>query len=524
MSRPGLTPLLGLAAALLAAPTPSQEAASRGPDPRPPTSLLIRGARVIDGSGAPAFDGDVRVADGDVVAIGELAPIPGEPVVDAAGLVLAPGFIDTHSHHDVGLDAHPQALAVISQGITTIVVGQDGTSNSPLATWFQHLEESPPAVNVASYTGHGSLRRAVMGGDYARHATAEEILRMREILRREMESGALGLSTGLNYDPGLYASSEEVIALAEQAAAYGGRYISHLRSEDRDFWRAVEEIIEIGRRTGIPVQISHTKLAMKSLWGQAHRLIERLDLARAEGVDITADLYPYVHWQSSMTLLFPRRNFGDLDEARFVLAEIVPADGIVLARFGANRDYVGRTLAAIAAERGTTPEQTLLDLLAEALHWERQTGHDGESIMAQAMDPADVAVLLAWPHANLCTDGGLGGRHPRGFGAFPKFLAEHGPRVGGLDLETAVHKVSGLAAAHVGLRDRGLVRPGFRADLVLFDPDTIAPAATFEQPQLPAVGIAGVWVNGVRVWAEGGWTGERPGAVVLGPGARPPSP
>src|SRR5262245_1209424 len=225
----------------------------------PASTTLVRHANVIDGSGRPGARRDVRVTGDRIVAVGQLAPVPGERVVDAEGLTLAPGFIDTHSHHDRGLDAARDAIAVVSQGITTIVVGQDG-GGSNLAERFARWESQPVAVNVASYAGHGAIRSRVMGRDFARHATADEVDRMKQLIQIEMDAGALGLSTGLEYDPGIYSAPEEVRALAQVAASAGGRYISHLRSEDRDFWEALDELIAIGRASAMPVQVSHIKL------------------------------------------------------------------------------------------------------------------------------------------------------------------------------------------------------------------------------------------------------------------------
>jgi N-acyl-D-amino-acid deacylase len=484
-------------------------AACTGTPPPPAGSLLIRDARVVDGTGAPERVASVRVEGDRIAAIGALEPLPGETVVDAGGLVLAPGFVDTHSHHDDGLAEMPGAPAVVSQGITTIVVGQDGSSHRPLADWFASLEASPPAINVASYAGHGALREAVLGEDYRRHATAEEVEAMRALLREDLAAGALGLGTGLEYDPGIQSSTEEVVALAREASAAGGRYVSHVRSEDRYFWEAVEEILRIGREAGIPVQISHLKLAMASLWGEADRLLERLEEARAEGVEVTADVYPYEYWQSSMTVLFPDRDFGDLDEARFVLRELATPENVLIGRFEPDPSLVGRTLAGIASDRGVEPARALLDLIAES-----GAGARPESIIATSMATEDVARLLAWEHANVCTDGELDGRHPRGFGSFPRVLAWLVREEKRLGLEEAIRKMTSLAADHVGLAGRGRLVEGAPADLVLFDPATVADRATPEAPQRVSEGIRTVWVNGRAVWDRGAPTGERPGRVL----------
>jgi len=483
-------------------------------------TTLIVNAVVADGTVGPARTASVRVRGDRIADVGELQADPGETVVDAGGRVLAPGFIDTHSHHDRGLNERPGALAAVSQGITTVVVGQDGESHFPLADYFGRLAEHPPAINVASFAGHGTLRARVLGEDYRRPATAAEIAEMRGLLRQELEAGALGLSTGLEYDPGIYSETEEVIALAREAARVGGRYVSHMRSEDRQLWEAVEEIIRIGREAGIPVQVSHMKLAMRSLWGQADRLLQRLDEARAAGVEITADVYPYEYWQSTMTVLFPNRDFDNRESAAFALRELAPPEGLLLARFDPDSSYVGKTVAEIAELRGTDPVTTYMDLIAESQALRQETGESTESVIGTSMDPTDLARLILWPHSNICTDGELAGRHPRGFGSFPRVLRRYVREQGALTLEAAIHKMTGLAAGHMGLEDRGVIRPGAYADLVLLDPAVIADRATPEEPQLVSEGIERVWVNGVEVFADGAPTGARPGRVIRRAGMR----
>ena len=262
-------------------------------EPAPPIctnddGFLITNITIHDGSGSPGVAGSVRVTGGLIAATGDLQACDGEPVVDGGGQVLAPGFIDTHSHADRQIFEYPDALPVVSQGITTIIAGQDGGSRYPLAEFFADFESTPATVNIASYVGHGTLRNQVMGDDFRRTATADEIAQMRAMLASELESGALGLGAGLEYEPGIHSETEEVLELARVAAEAGGRYISHVRSEDRWFEDAIDEIILIGRETGMPVQVSHIKLAMKRLWGSAAEIIAKLDAARAEGINITA--------------------------------------------------------------------------------------------------------------------------------------------------------------------------------------------------------------------------------------------
>jgi N-acyl-D-amino-acid deacylase len=271
-----------LATSLLFACTQEEETVCRNDPP----GFLISNVEIIDGSGSPAFAGSVRVNDGLIADIGDLEPCDGETVIDGAGQTLTPGFIDTHTHADSHLLEYLDALPVISQGITTIIAGQDGGSPYPLEEFFEKLQAAPATINVASYVGHNTLRLEVMGEDFKRTATDEEVELMKQLLSSELESGALGLAAGLEYEPGIHSETSEVLALAQVAADAGGRYISHVRSEDRWFEDAIDEIILIGRETGMPVQVSHIKLAMKRLWGSAADLIAKLDAARAEGIDI----------------------------------------------------------------------------------------------------------------------------------------------------------------------------------------------------------------------------------------------
>jgi N-acyl-D-amino-acid deacylase len=485
-----------------------------------PRPIVIADAQVFDGSGGPPRQVSVRIVGDRIAEVGSFAASPRDALVDARGLALAPGFVDTHSHADAELAEHPDALAAVSQGITTVVVGQDGESPYPLADFFARLGREPVAVNVAAYAGFGTLRRQVLGERFQRPAEPQEVERMRALLRAELQAGALGLSTGLEYDPGIYASTEEVIALARETAASGGRYLSHIRSEDRRFWEAIDEILRIGREAGIPVQISHVKLAMRRNLGETGRLLRILDEARAAGIDVTADLYPYTYWESTLTVLFPDRDFEDREAAAFALSEITTPDDAWLGEYAPNPAYVGRTLREVAALRGSDPATTLIELIRESQAYQARTGRDDvESVVATSMRQSDVEALLRWPHTNLCTDGSLAGSHPRGFGSYPRVLGRYVRERGIVDLATAVHKASALAAAHVGIRDRGTIAPGMPADLVLFDPDRVLDRATPAEPHAVSVGIETVFVNGEIVYERGRTTGRRPGRVIRRPAA-----
>lgn len=496
--------LLLALAACEPAPLPSADVNSR----------LISNVVIVDGSGALRQAGAVRIDAGKIIEVGALEALPGETVIEGGGRVLAPGFIDTHSHADEHLFEQPGALAVISQGITTVVIGQDGGSPFPLLDFRFRLIEQPTAINVAAYSGHNTLRSRVMGDDFRRAATETELFEMSLLLQQDLDAGAIGLAAGLEYDPGIYSQTQEVTTLARVAAASGGRYISHVRSEDRWFEAAIDEIIAIGRAAKIPVQISHIKLAMTSLWGRAPEILEKLDAARAEGVDVTADVYPYEYWQSGMMVLLPERDITNRAEVEFMLREIAPPDGMWFTLYEPQPEYVGMTLSEVAALRGSDPATAFMELIAASEAMSEETGRQTDMIIGTSMRADDVATLIAWPHSNICTDGMLDDLHPRGAGSFPRVLGRYVREQELLPLEEAVRKMSGLAAQHMGIMDRGVIRPGAAADLVLFDPDTVIDNATPQDPQALSSGIIRVWVNGVEVYANGQETGARPGRFV----------
>ncbi|MGH6630994.1 MAG: N-acyl-D-amino-acid deacylase family protein, partial [Burkholderiales bacterium] len=345
-----------------------------------------------------------------------------------------------------------------------------------------------------------------MGKDFKREATAVEIAAMGKLLAADMAAGSIGLSTGLEYDPGIYSSHAEVIALAGEVAAQGGRYISHIRSEDRDQWAAIDELIEIGRVTHMPVQLSHIKIGLVDAWGQAHRFIAKLDAARKQGIEVSADIYPYEYWQSTLTVMFPERNFTDRAAADYALKSLAPPEGLRLSTFRPDPSLVGKTVAEVAAMRGKDASTTLMELIAEA-----PEPFADESVIGTSMAARDVAALMKWDQTNICSDGQMTDRHPRGAGSFARILRKYVREDKLLTLEQAIHKMSGLAAAHMGIADRGVIRPGTHADLVLFDPATIADRATIESPSALAVGVDRVWVNGSLIYANGRATGARPG-------------
>ena len=474
---------------------------------------LIKGARIIDGSGKPSFLGNLRVRGDKIIAIGNLQDNPSDNIIDAKGLILSPGFIDTHSHHDWGLSENRDALAVLTQGITTSIFGQDGGHDFPLEASFKYLRENPVSFNTASYVGHNTLRNEVMGVGNKRKATAAEIDAMKEILRIEMDAGAIGLSTGLEYEPGIYSTTDEVIALAQVAADKGGRYISHIRSEDRYFWTSINEIINIGMVTGMPVQISHIKLAAKKIWGEANKLISILNIARAEGINITADIYPYEYWQSTLWVLLPERDSDDLVEIQSVLDNITPADGIIFMVYGPDKSYVGKTLAEIAILRGLSEAETFSQLLKESDDWQATNQSEGQSIMGKSMINSDIAEIMKWGHTNICTDGAFDG-HPRGYGSFPRFLNHFVKGMDLMSLEEAVRHMTSLAAHNMGLTGRGEIKIGAYADIVLFNLDTIKGNADLTNRSALSEGVDKVWVNGQLVLNDGQATHIYAGRVI----------
>ncbi|MBX7125716.1 MAG: D-aminoacylase [Cyclobacteriaceae bacterium] len=480
----------------------------------PTYDTIIKGATVYDGTGVDGVVTDVGIKGDSIAAMGDLSDARSLVKVDGRNLALAPGFIDAHSHHDRDLTEVNGAAAVVSQGITTIVVGQDGGSEVPLGPYFKQLTDQPVAINLASYAGHNSIRYRVLGDNYKRKATPAEIDSMKSILRHDMEAGALGLSTGLEYDPGIYSSKEEVLDLARVAAEFQGRYISHLRSEDRYFWDALQEIIQIGRETDMPVQISHFKLAMRGIWGKADSTLALLDKAREDGVNITADVYPYTYWSSTVRVLFPDRNFNDVNEARFILREVTTPEGIIFSNYEPNPAYNGRSLQWVADQLKMDPASALIEVVKQLDQCDKQKGDCDGSIVATSMDEADVVKLLQWPLSGICSDGASTGRHPRGFGAFTRLLSHYVRETSALSLPMAIHKMTARTAEQLGIENRGTIATGNYADLVLFDPATVADQSTIAEPQRQSVGIQMVWVNGKVVFENGKTTAAKPGKVL----------
>ncbi|MGE0255656.1 MAG: amidohydrolase family protein [Alphaproteobacteria bacterium] len=475
--------------------------------------LVVRNAAVLDGTGAPAFVADVAVSGGRIAAIGDLGRTVAVEDIDAAGLTLAPGFIDVHTHDDRYLIDDPGVPAKASQGVTTVVTGNCGISVAPLrkasvppapfdligpkredyfadvAAYMTAVERAGPAVNAAVQVGHSLLRHDAMDR-LDRPARDDEIAAMQRALGEAMEAGAIGLSSGLFYPPARAATEDEVAAVASAMAPFGGLYTAHIRNEAEGVVDAVEEAASIGRRAGVRAVVSHHKCMGRANWGRTRETLALFDRLR-EGQRIGLDVYPYT---AGSTSLLPEM--------------IAAAERTVVTWSRARPEVAGRDLADIAAEMGLAPLDAARALQpAGALYF--------------LMDDADVARVLAWPHAMIGSDGLPADEHPhpRLWGTFPRVLGHYVRERGVLSLADAVHRMTGLAAAEFGLADRGTLRVGAWADLVLFDPATVADRATYEEPRRPAGGIALVAVNGEPVWRDGRPTGARPGRV-LRPAAR----
>jgi len=480
------------------------------------STTLISNVVIVDGTGTAPKKGAIRFKGDAIIEIGELTTKNVEKVIDGKGMVLAPGFIDAHSHHLSDLQRKPAGLSTSNQGITTIVIGQDGGSY-PMDSLEKDMVEKPVVANVASYTGHSSLREEVMGEkNVLRQASQEEVDKMKSILSAELAKGSLGLSTGLEYEQAFYSSRDEVLQLAKVAASAQTRYISHIRSEDVTLADALDEIIQIGKITNMPVQISHIKLAKKSDWGNASKVLAQLESARAEGVKITADVYPYTFWNSTLRVLFPARDYTNMASAELAVTQLFDPKESYIVQYAPNKNYVGKTLSAIAQLRNETEAQALISLVDIAAKFkEANPKYNGsiEAIAAKSMSESDVAKFIAWPYAVICSDGN-GGGHPRGYGSFTRVLGKYVRNENIMSLSTAIHKMTGQTAEYLGIKNRGLIEVGKKADLVLLDPNTVIDHAAIGNSNALSTGIAMVWVNGQLVYENQKATGKKPGVLI----------
>jgi N-acyl-D-amino-acid deacylase len=471
-------------------------------------TIAIVGATLIDGSGRAALINSVVVLKSDsIIAVGKRSQVripAGARVIEARGLVVAPGFIDAHNHSDRGFTTDPSATSQVSQGITTGVVGQDGGSPFPIGEFFAGLDKNPIALNVLTFVGHATVRSRVMGEDTNRQAKPAEIEKMRELVVQAMREGAAGLSTGLEYETGKPASTEEVITLAKAAAAHGGIYISHIRDEADKSFEALAEAIQIGREAQIPVQISHIKLGTLKVWGKASQVVDLINKARSRGQDVTADCYPYDAWSSTIRVLIPSGRHDDPVEVARGLADVGGPANITIVSCRAHPDYEFKTMDEISKREKISPVELYMKIVSDG----------GAGVVCHSMKEPDIRTFYRQPWVMVSSDGGIGSRHPRGAGSYPRVLGRYVRELRWLSLPEAIRKMTSLPAARFKLADRGMIRAGFKADVVLFDPQQIIDRATFKEPQLTAEGVKRVFVNGQEVWVEGSVTGNRPGRAL----------
>ncbi len=508
-----------------------------------PYDVLIRGGTVIDGTGAPGFQADVAIRGDRIVRVATegIAPELAQEVLEAAGLIVAPGFVDHHAHIQSTIHQYPLAENFLRQGITTILASlHSGAQPYPLAAYMASLRVAP---NVGFFAGHTWIRQTVIGLEN-RPPTPEELSRMEGLVDEAMRDGALGLSTGLVYVPANYAETEEVIALARVAARHGGLYVSHLRDEATGLLDSVEELIRIAREAGLPAQIHHHKAVGAGQWGLSEQTLAMIDAARTEGLDIKHDVYPYPASSTGSAVLFPqwalaggpeafRARVEDpvvLDEVRRDVRRILLEErgGGDLARvqfriLPSHPIYNGRTLADLAADRGLP---LTLDTGVELVIELQREG--GFSAIYHAMDEQDIIRIMQHPWAMFETDGdavgyGVGFPHPRSYGSFPRVLARYVRDQGVLTLEEAIRRMTSMSMEQIGQLDRGVVREGMYADLVIFDFARIEDRATYTDPHQFSTGIQHLVINGIPVLQGGALTGARPGQVLRGP-ARPLAP
>ena len=495
--------------------------------------LLIRDARVIDGAGNPWFRADVAVSGGKIAAIGRLAGRTADRTIDAGGRVVAPGFIDVHTHVEGSVEKLPRGDNYLLDGVTTIVTGNCGGSRVALGDWFRELEGLPLGVNLATLIGHNSVRAQVMG-TANRKAAPEEIAQMQELVETAMREGAVGFSTGLIYIPGTYSETAEVVALAKAAAKHGGVYASHMRDEGEHVLEAIHEAAQVGREAGMPVQISHFKIDNRRLWGTSVQSIELVERYRREGVDVVVDQYPYDHSSTNLGITLPSWALADGREAIIerlqstetrarikseMLARLAALghDDYSYARvasFEADRALEGKTISEINRERGrqaaaSDEVETILDILATGM----------PSSVYHSMGLADVERIMRYPNTAVASDGGIrefgvGVPHPRSYGTNARVLAEfvRGRQI--ITLEDAIRRMTSLPARTFGFTDRGLIREGLAADLVVFDPGRVRDKATYTEPHQYTEGFDYVLVNGVVMVADGQLTEARGGQVL----------
>jgi dihydroorotase/N-acyl-D-amino-acid deacylase len=505
----------------------------------PSYDVLIVHGRVFDGTGGAWYRADVGLRGDTIAAVGDLRGAAATVTIDARDLAVAPGFIDIHSHGRRGIFEVPLAENYIRQGVTSIIEGPDGSSPLPLGPYLDKIAALHAAVNFGAFVGQGTIRQEVVGLE-DRKATAAEIAQMQELVREAMRQGAFGLSTGLFYVPGAYTPTEEVIALARAAGELGGIHISHMRNEAGGVIESVAETIRIGEEGHLPTQVTHHKVIGKANWGASVRTLALVEAARARGVDATIDAYPYTASSTGTSALFPRwslegghaqlvKRLTDPATRERIKAAVVDSirdergagdpKNVVLAACGFDSHLAGKSLADLAVGKGLPP--TLENGAEEAIAIEIKGGC---SAVYHAISEEDVERILKYPFTMVASDGGIPvlgqeAPHPRNYGTFARVLGRYARERKLLTLEDAVRRMTALPAARLKLMDRGLLRPGMKADIAVFDPAMVADKATFLQPHQYAAGMVHVFVNGVAALRDAKMTGQRPGRVLYG-GAR----
>ena len=500
--------------------------------------LAIRNARIIDGAGNPWYRGDVYLK-GDTIALIEIGhgPHAARKTIEGKGLVLAPGFIDIHTHARRAILEIPTAENYARQGVTTLIEGPDGSSPIPLRAYLEQVEKTRTSVNFGSFIGQGAVRESVIGPN-DRKPTPEELAKMLELVRQGMRDGALGMSTGLFYVPGTFTTTEEVTALARVAGEMGGIHISHMRNEAKDVLKSVNETIAIGENGLLPTQVTHHKIIGQGNWGASAQTIAAVAAARARGVDATIDQYPYTASSTGINALLPAwaqdggreatlKRLKDPEtraKIKAVVVENIRFDrgggdpkNVQIASAGFDPTLAGKNLAEITAARGVpvtieNAADTAIDIIEKG----------GASAIFHAINEDDVVRIMKDPNTMIGSDGevikfGVAAPHPRGYGTFVRVLGRYVRELRALTLQDAIRKMTSFPAQRLGFFDRGLVRPGMKADLVLFDENEIGDKATFEKPHQYAVGVKSVIVSGEVIFDGVAMTPARPGRILKGP-------
>jgi N-acyl-D-amino-acid deacylase len=510
-----------------------------------PYDLLIRNARIIDGTASPWYRGDIAVRGDTIALIAAKIDARATRVIDTAGLVVSPGFIDIHTHARRGIFDVPTADNYVRQGVTTLIEGPDGGSPIPLAPFLTKIAATRITPNFASFVGQGSVRSEVMG-EVDRAATPAELEKMRALVRQGMEEGALGLSSGLFYVPGVFTPTEEVIELARVAGEMGGIYISHMRDEAKGLIESVRETIAIGERGRLPTQITHHKVVGKAYWGRSVDTLRMVDEARARGVDATIDQYPYTASATSIgAALLPAwaqeggrdatlkrlkdpatRSKIKAESVRIIRDERGGGDpkNVTVSSCQFDPALAGKNLAQITQGRQLP---VTIENAAETAMWIVEQGGCGGIFHAIGED--DLQPILVHPATMIGSDGevpifGKNSPHPRSYGTFARVLGVYVRDKKLLSLETAVQKMSAFPAQRLGLSDRGVLRTGMKADIAIFDPDRVRDVATFERPHAYAEGVTHVIINGQVAFENGGMTAARPGRVLYGPATKRAAP